>query len=63
MKKALKILIGLVLVLVPIILAFPGMCLEDWGYAAMDLIKGGITLIVLFVGAILITLGITELRD
>lgn len=63
MKKVLKILIGLILVVATISLTFPGMLMQNWGYAALNLIKGGITLMVLFTGIILIVLGISELRD
>ena len=62
-KKLLKILTGLALLLVPLYLIFPGMPLESWGNAAVNLIQGGITLIVLFAGLVLIILGINELRD
>ncbi|MEA3414235.1 MAG: hypothetical protein U9Q99_01790 [Nanoarchaeota archaeon] len=64
MKKALlKILIGLITLLVPLYLIFPGMPLETWGNAVWELIKGGITLIILFIGIVLIILGLTEIKN
>jgi hypothetical protein len=63
MKKILKILIGLVLLTGTIALVFPGMAMQSWGYAALNLIKGGVTLLVLLAGMVLITLGITELKE
>lgn len=63
MKKALKILLGLVLIVVPLYLVFPGMALESWGMAALTLIKGGITILVFLIGLVLTILGISELRN
>jgi hypothetical protein len=62
MNKIIKILIGLVLVVAPLYLIFPGSCMHSWGIAALDLIKGGITILVLLVGLILIILGIDGLK-
>lgn len=63
MKNILKILLGLILLVIPIYLIFPGMPLETWGIAAVDLIKGGITILVLLSGLTLIILGINELKE
>lgn len=63
MNKWLKILLGLILLLVPLYLVFPGMSLASWGYAAWQLVKGGITLGILFIGLILIIIGISELKE
>lgn len=62
MKKILKILIGLALVVVPLYLIFPGSCMHSWGVAALDLIKGGVTILVILIGLLLIILGIDNLR-
>lgn len=62
MNKILKIIFGLILVVIPIYLIFPGMALESWGAAALTLIKGGITILVLLIGIVLVILGIDELR-
>jgi len=63
MYKGLKILIGLIFVVVPLALILPGMPLNSWGEATWELIKGGITLLVILFGLVLIVLGIGELRD
>jgi uncharacterized membrane protein len=63
MSKWIKILLGLILLVVPFYLIFPGMLLSDWGQAAWELIKGGITLGVLFIGLVLIIIGISELKE
>ncbi len=63
MDKALKIILGLILVVVPLYLVLPGMPLAGWGAAAWELIKGAITIVVILVGLILIILGISELKD
>jgi hypothetical protein len=62
-KKLLKIFLGLILMVGTVLLTFPGMVMQNWGYAALNLIKGGITLSVLLVGLILVIMGITELKD
>ena len=63
MKQALKIILGLILIVVPLYFIFPGMALESWGIATLNLIKGGITLIIFLTGLILIILGISELKN
>ena len=63
MKKILKILLGLIFLVVPIYFIFPGMPLENWGIAALNLIKGRITILVLLIGLILITIGINEIKN
>jgi len=62
MNKWLKILIGLVLIVIPLYLIFPTSPLETWGIAALDLIKGGVTILVLVMGVILVILGIMDLK-
>jgi len=62
MNKIIKILLGLILLVIPLYLILPGMPLESWGIAALDLIKGGITILILILGIILIILGLDELR-
>ena len=63
MNKELKILIGLILVVAPLCLVMPGMAFSSWGRAAWELIKGGITILVILIGVILIVMGIDELKD
>ncbi len=63
MNKALKIFIGLVLVIIPLYLIFPGNTLASWGVAALELIKAGITILVILLGLVLIIMGISELKN
>jgi hypothetical protein len=63
MNKWLKIIIGTIIFAGVLALVLPSMPLASWGIAALDLIKGGITLLVLLIGIILIVLGISELTD
>ena len=63
MNKWLKILLGLILVVVPLYLILPTSPLEMWGIAALELIKGGATILVLLAGIVFVILGISELRD
>jgi hypothetical protein len=63
MNKWLKIIIGLIVLTGIILLVFPNMPMESWGRAALTLIKGGITLLAIFVGLILIVLGIMDLKN
>ena len=62
MNRWLEILLGLILVVVPIALVFPGMPLASWGSAALTVLKGAITWIVILVGLLLVILGINDLR-
>lgn len=62
MKKIMKIFIGLVL-LGATTLAFPQMPMQSWGKAALQLIKGGITLIIPLIGLILVFMGFNELKE
>ncbi len=62
MNKWLEILLGLILVVVPIALVFPGMPLASWGSAALTVLKGAITWILILVGLLLVILGINDLR-
>ncbi len=63
MNKWLKIIIGLIVLTGTILLVFPNMPMESWGKAALTLVKGGITLLAIFVGLILIVLGIMDLKN
>ncbi len=63
MSKWIKILLGLILLVVPLYLVFPGMPLSSWGEATWELIKGGITIFVILMGIILVIIGIDELKD
>ncbi|NCN51533.1 hypothetical protein GW931_00810 [archaeon] len=63
MSKWLKIVLGLILLVVPLALIMPGMPLSEWGVATLELIKGGITIVVILIGIILIVMGIDELKN
>ena len=63
MNKILKIILGLLLVTIPLCLIFPGKALYSWGIAALNLIKGGFTILVILTGIVLIFLGINELKE
>ena len=62
MNRWLEILLGLILVVIPLALVFPGMPLASWGAAALVVLKGAITWILILVGLLLIILGINDLR-
>ncbi|MEK6885572.1 MAG: hypothetical protein AABX17_01245 [Nanoarchaeota archaeon] len=61
MNKWLEILLGLILVIAAVI----GWVLSpnDWGAAALSLLKGGIVWGVILVGMLFLLLGISDLRD
>ncbi len=61
MNKWSEILLGLILLVVPVALVLPGMPLESWGYAALTVLKGGLTWAVVLIGLVLIVLGINDL--
>ncbi|MBT4375811.1 hypothetical protein HOD29_00345 [archaeon] len=63
MNKWIKIFLGLILVILVLMLATPGMPLASWGLAAWTLIKGGLTILVAIIGIMLIVLGISDLKD
>ncbi|MDA3837339.1 MAG: hypothetical protein PF542_07005 [Nanoarchaeota archaeon] len=63
MKKVLKILLGLILAAGPLYFILPGMSMASWGRAAVNLIKGGITIIVPLIGLALIAMGFSELKE
>lgn len=62
MNKWAELLLGLLLVIAVVLLVFPGMPMAAWGSAALIVLKGGLTWIVLLVGLLLIILGISEMR-
>ncbi len=63
MNKVLKIILGLLLILGSFALILPGFPLESWGNAALNLIKGGIILLVILAGIILLVIGLIELKE
>lgn len=63
MNKILKVLLGFVLAFGPLYLILPGMPLHSFGEAVMTLIKGGLTLGIIFVGLILLIIGFSEIKN
>jgi len=63
MNKWLKIIIGTIILAAAIALILPSMAMASWGLAALNIIKGGITILVILLGLILIILGINELKE
>ncbi len=63
MKKILKILLGFVFLALPFYFILPGMVLQNWGIAALDLIKGSVTILVPLIGLALLILGFSELKN
>ena len=63
MNKIIKILIGLILLGGPFYFILPGMSMDSWGRAAIELIKGGITILVPLIGLVLIILSFSELKN
>jgi len=63
MNKWLKILLGLLVLVIPLYLIMPGMPLSNWGIAALEFTKGGLTVFVILIGLVLIIMGIDELKN
>lgn len=65
MNKALEILIGLILVIGAILVAYLTLPLEFWdfGHAAWIVLKGGVIWAVFGIGLLLLLLGISDLRN
>ena len=61
MNKWLELLIGLILVIVPIYLAFVQW--PSWGSASIEVLKGGIFWAIVGIGALFVLLGISDLRS
>ena len=47
----------------PLYFILPGMSMSSWGRAAVDLIKGGITILVPIIGLALILMGFNQLKE
>lgn len=61
MNKWAELLVGLILVLVPVVLAVQNV----WtlGTASLEFLKGGLMWLVFMIGALFILLGISDLRE
>ena len=59
LNNLIKIIIGLILVIVAI---WFSITFSDWGKALIDIIQGGIVMMVIFIGLILLMLGFSDLK-
>ncbi len=59
LSNLVKVIIGLILVIVAV---WFSIAFSSWGRAVLELIQGGIVLIVIFIGLILILLGFSDLK-
>lgn len=62
MNKWIELLIGIILIVVPIIVVTSVSTFLNWGYAAVEFIKGGIVVCLIIIGIILLILGISDLK-
>jgi hypothetical protein len=60
MNKWLEILLGLILVIIPILIAINFL---TWGEAAISFLKGGIICFVVLIGLLFLLLGISDLKE
>lgn len=60
MNKWIEILIGVILIVVPILLAI---IFSSWGIAAIELIKGAVIILVVLAGIIMLAVGISDLIE
>ena len=66
MNKWLELLLGLILIVVPIYVAwgFPNTHqLASWGVATMTVLKGGIIWFAIMIGLLFLMLGISDLKE
>ena len=61
MNKWMELLLGLILLLVPIIVALS--YVELWGIPTLNFIKGGVIVVVALIGLMLIMLGISDISS
>jgi len=62
MNKWIELLLGIILVLIPIFVVTSVPTFVSWGKAALEFIKGGIVVLLVFVGIVLLILGISDLK-
>ena len=63
MNKALELILGLILVVVPIWVALDANFLPTWGPATLVVLKGAIVLGLIGIGLLFLLLGISDLKD
>tara|TARA_Y100000034_G_C6905797_1_gene420237 strand:+ start:2882 stop:3070 length:189 start_codon:yes stop_codon:yes gene_type:complete len=59
LNNLIKVVVGLILLIIAVWFSIN---FGDWGRALIDLIQGGIVLVVIFIGLILILLGFSDLK-
>ena len=59
LNNLIKVIIGLILLVIAVWFSIN---FSDWGKALIDIIQGGIVLVVIFIGLILIILGFSDLK-
>jgi len=59
LNNLIKVIIGLILVVVAVWFSIN---FSDWGEALINIIQGGVVLMVIFIGLILIILGFSDLK-
>lgn len=62
MNKWFEILLGIVLIVIPILIVTLVPTFYNWGFAALEFLKGGIVVFIVFVGIIFLILGISDLK-
>jgi hypothetical protein len=60
MNKWLEILIGLILLIIPILIAI---IFTSWGTATIAFLKGGVICFVALIGLLFLMLGLSDLRE
>jgi hypothetical protein len=60
MNKWVELLLGLILILVPIVVAIN---IPAWGTATIEFLKGGIIVGVILIGLLFLMLGISDLKS
>lgn len=58
-KNLFKIVLGIVLILVTLWLSYS----NSWGTAAVELIKGGVVVMVILIGLMLLLVGFSDLKN
>ena len=61
MNKWLELMLGILLIIAPIVIC--ATYLEEWGAAAIQFVMGGVIVAIVLVGALLLILGISDLRE
>jgi len=63
MNKWIEILVGLILIVGAIYVAWGLPLMASWGVAAIEFLKGGIVWFVIMIGLLFLMLGISDLKE